>query len=188
MPKVPFLPGDTSEPADVVAAVRARRKGGELAVLDRIMLHSPAVTAGWSAMFKAIRTELSIDPFHRELCMLTPLVILRGDLEIRIHGIIFRELGGTDEQIEALAKAGQDDFDAGLFTPEQATIARFAGEVTRRGRATDATFEAVRAVVGTDQKLVELVATVGAYNLVSQFVATLDIDDESRGYIPSGLA
>jgi len=188
VPKVPFLPEDTSEPADVVAAVRARRKGGALSILDRILLHSPAVTAGWSAMFKAIRTELSIDAFHRELCMLVPLVILRGDLEIRIDGDLFRELGGTDAQITALAKAGLGDFDAGLFTPEQAAIARFAGEVTRRGRASDATFEAARAVVGTDQKVVELVATVGAYNLVSQFVATLDIDDETRGYIPSGLA
>ena len=47
MPRIPYLPADIAEPAELVAAIRKRR-GGELINLDRLLLYSPPVAAGWN--------------------------------------------------------------------------------------------------------------------------------------------
>jgi len=47
MPHVPYLPADLAEPKDIVDSVRARR-GGHLTHLDRMLLHSPQLAAGWN--------------------------------------------------------------------------------------------------------------------------------------------
>lgn len=54
---VPLLPADLAEPA----AVRARRGGGPLN-LDRVLLHSPPLAAGWNAFMGTVRTGLSLAP------------------------------------------------------------------------------------------------------------------------------
>ena len=66
MPRIPFVPADLSEPADVVAAIRARR-GGELLHIDRMLLNSPALASGWNGYLRAVRNDIGLDPMLREL-------------------------------------------------------------------------------------------------------------------------
>src|SRR5918999_288135 len=56
MPRIPFVPADVKEPKALVDAVRARR-GGELLELDRLLLHSPALTEGWNFHLNQVRTK-----------------------------------------------------------------------------------------------------------------------------------
>ncbi|HVL55319.1 MAG TPA: carboxymuconolactone decarboxylase family protein, partial [Burkholderiaceae bacterium] len=59
MPRIPYVPADIAEPRVIVDAVRARR-GGTLLELDRMLLRSPPLAAGWNAMLGAVRRELSL--------------------------------------------------------------------------------------------------------------------------------
>jgi alkylhydroperoxidase family enzyme len=51
-------------------------------------------------------------------------------------------------------------------------------EMTRQVRVADATFAAVRAVLG-EQATVELVAVIAAYNMVSRFLVALGVEPEA---------
>ena len=48
-------------------------------------------------------------------------------------------------------------------------------EMTRDVKVDDATFERARRALGGTQKVVELVATIAAYNMVSRFLVALDV-------------
>ena len=50
--------------------------------------------------------------------------------------------------------------------------------MTRDVQVSDAVFNAARAQVDNDQQMVELVTTIGAYNLVSRFLEAFQIDPE----------
>jgi hypothetical protein len=68
VPRVPYVPEDIAEPREIVDAVRKRR-GGTLLSLDRLLLHSPPLAAGWNAYLGAVRTQLSLDAKPRELAI-----------------------------------------------------------------------------------------------------------------------
>lgn len=61
MARIAYQPADLNEPAELVAAIRARR-GGRLLNLDRMLLHSPPLAAGWNAHLRAVRSELALEP------------------------------------------------------------------------------------------------------------------------------
>jgi len=54
--------------------------------------------------------------------------------------------------------------------------------MTRGVRVSDATFRDARAELGSDQRMVELVAVIASYNMVSRFLVALgvDIEDQDR--------
>jgi len=74
MPRIPYIPIDLAEPRELVDAVRARR-GGKLSHLDRLLLHSPQLTAGWNTFLGGIRKRLSLSPRLREIAMCSVAVL-----------------------------------------------------------------------------------------------------------------
>ena len=88
MPRIPFVPADLSEPADVVAAIRARR-GGELLHIDRMLLNSPALASGWNGYLRAVRNDIGLDPMLRELAMCVVAVINGAEYEFVQHAPYF---------------------------------------------------------------------------------------------------
>ncbi|MEM7258808.1 MAG: DsbA family protein, partial [Pseudomonadota bacterium] len=57
--RLPLLPIDLAEPADVVAAIRKRR-GGELIELDRLLLYSAPLAHGWNTFIGQVRENFTI--------------------------------------------------------------------------------------------------------------------------------
>lgn len=94
MARLAYVAADVAEPAELVAAIRARR-GGRLLNLDRMLLHSPALAAGWNAYLRAVRNELSLDPLLRELAMCAVASLNGADYEFIHHAPEFRAAGGT---------------------------------------------------------------------------------------------
>ncbi len=174
MPRIPFVPADLSEPADVVAAIRARR-GGELLHLDRMLLNSPALASGWNGYLRAVRNDLGLDPMLRELAMCVVAVINGAEYEFTQHAPHFLKAGGTQAQV-----AGMRDPDAALRDPTLFDATARAAlaltiEMTRTVKVSDATFDAVRARL-SDQHCVELVGVIATYNMVSRFLVALGIE------------
>jgi alkylhydroperoxidase family enzyme len=173
--RLPYVAADVAEPEDLVAAIRARR-GGRLLNLDRMLLHSPALAAGWNAYLRAVRNELSLDPLLRELAMCAVASLNGADYEFIHHAPEFRAAGGTEAQVAALRRP--DSARAEVFDARGAAALQLTIEMTRQVRVADATFAAVRAVLG-EQATVELVAVIAAYNMVSRFLVALGVEPEA---------
>jgi alkylhydroperoxidase family enzyme len=60
--------------------------------------------------------------------------------------------------------------------------------MTRQVRVSDDTFERIRSELGSDQHLVELVAIIATYNMVSRFLVALGVDSEGEGSPPKVAA
>ena len=68
---LPYKPDDDQiGPKELVDAIRARRSGGKLLNLDRMLLHSAAYAKGWNTLFGAIRGQLAVPPRLRELTIM----------------------------------------------------------------------------------------------------------------------
>jgi alkylhydroperoxidase family enzyme len=175
---IPYLPvGDQAGPAELVDAIRARRSGGRLLNLDRILLHSPPFAQGWNSLFGGIRDRLSLSPKLRELAIVAIGVINKADYEYRQHAPEFLKAGGTKEQLAALADLPASLDDTRLFDEaERATLALIC-EMTRDITVSDATMKRVRAML-PDRQVVELAGTIAGYNMVSRFVVAIGIEME----------
>jgi alkylhydroperoxidase family enzyme len=174
---VACLPRDIDEPRELVEAIRARR-GGKLLNLDRMLLHSPPLAAGWNGFLRTIRTELEVSPKLRELAILVVAVLNHADYEFRQHSPVFLKAGGTAAQLDALhgvetGLGNATPFDAG----ERAVIA-LTTEMTRDVEVTVATAQAARTALGSDRHLVELVGVIATYNMVSRFLVALGVEPE----------
>jgi alkylhydroperoxidase family enzyme len=173
MPRIPYVPADLAEPAPVVDAIRARR-GGELIALDRMLLHSPPLAAGWNTFLGAVRTGLVVDPMLRELAMCVVAVINGAEYEFVQHAPLFLKAGGTPAQAQALRNPEAARADAALFGERERAALGLVIEMTRSVQVADETFEKVRAHLD-ERQTVELVAVVAAYNMVSRFLVATGI-------------
>ena len=86
--------------------------------------------------------------------------------------------GGTEAQVEALRDVDAAGDRADLFDRGELATLRLAVEMTRSVRVADATFDEARAALADDARLVELVATIAAYNMVSRVIVALGIEPE----------
>jgi alkylhydroperoxidase family enzyme len=173
---VPFQPVDLAEPADLVASIRERR-GGELLNLDRMLLHSAPLATGWNAFLKQVREHMSLEPQLRELAMCGVAVLNAAEYEFTQHAPVYLKAGGTQAQLDALRLLGTERFDTGAFSAVQADAALLTLEMTRQICVEDALMRRLKAALG-NQALVELVATVAAYNMVSRFLVALQVTPE----------
>ena len=176
MPRIAYRPADLAEPAALVDAIRARR-GGRLLHLDRMLLHSPPLAAGWNGFLKAVRTELALDPRLRELAMCAVASLNGAQYEFHHHAPEFLAAGGTAPQVEALREPERALQTAGLLDDAALAALRLTIEMTRRVAVCDETFDSAHTALG-DRQTVELVGVIATYNMVSRFLVALGVEPE----------
>jgi alkylhydroperoxidase family enzyme len=159
-----------------VAAIRARR-GGRLLNLDRMLLYSPPLAAGWNAHLRAVRTQLELDPKLRELAICAVAALNGADYEFVHHAPEFLAAGGSERQLQALRAPDRALADAELFDAAQRAALALTVEMTRDVAVADATFEAALAALGP-RAVVELVGVIATYNMVSRFLVALGVEPE----------
>jgi AhpD family alkylhydroperoxidase len=170
---------EDGDPAVRAAAevVRARR-GGELSALDRMLLHSPPVAEGWSALLGALRNRTTLTPDLTELVVLRIAVLNGAAFEWTAHEPAARRAGVTDAQLTALRLPAAAEDPA--FTAVQAGVLRFADASTRDVAVPDEVFAAVREHLD-DRQVVEVVATIAGYAMVSRFLVALQVPPPAGG-------
>src|ERR1700686_1892810 len=114
MPRIPYVAHDIAEPKEIVDAVRKRR-GGTLLSLDRMLLHSPALAAGWNAYLGAVRTQLALPARLRELAICGVASMNGAEYEFVHHVPHLLRAGGTQAQADALRDLARAAADASLF-------------------------------------------------------------------------
>lgn len=163
---------DSNNPETRPLVERIQRERSSLPNLYKMLLNSPPVAEGWLNYLTAIRQKSSLPPRLRELLILRVAVLNEADYEFEQHLPIALRAGCDERQVEGV-KAG--DFTA-LDGAERAAMA-YCDEMTRAIRVRDATFAAVRQAYD-DKAIVEITATIAAYNMVSRFLEAIQVDHE----------
>jgi 4-carboxymuconolactone decarboxylase len=167
----PVVPGTRPELAEIEARITAAR--GRISPLYQILLNSPPVVDGWEAMLTAIRQKTSLSPRVREMIILRVAVLNRAPYEFEAHIPHALAGGMSQETIDALRQDVAPDRITGL-TQEDRDILAFTDAMTRDIDVSDACFDALSPKLGA-QGMVDLAATVAAYNMVSRFLSALRI-------------
>jgi AhpD family alkylhydroperoxidase len=167
MARIPYADVQ-SAPAALVQRIVAER--GSMLHLYQMLLHSPPLAEGWLAFFTAVRQRCTLDAALRELVIMRVAILNRAAYEAEQHAPIARAAGISEAQLAALERweASAD------YTPEQRAVLALTDAMTREVQCDEALVQAVRGFLG-ERHLVELVATIAGYNLVSRFLQALQI-------------
>jgi alkylhydroperoxidase family enzyme len=139
----------------------------------RMMANAETAFRPWLRWGGVLLSDLELDPVLRELTILRVARLTpHADYEWVQHAPIARSVGASEEQVAALER---DDIDAGCFSDAQRTMLRFTTEVVRDARASDATFEAAKALLSA-REVIELMMVIGQYMMLARVMATTDLD------------
>jgi len=151
-----------------------RQRGGRLLNLYRVLLNSPPVCAGWLNFLTAIRQHSKLNGRLRELAIIRVALVNGAPYEYRAHVPIGLQAGLTQTQIDALESWTVSD----AFDAQERAVLAYTDAMTRDIRVPDGIVAALKRFLD-DRELVELTATVGAYNLVSRFLEAMEVDPQS---------
>lgn len=170
MARLPY--SDSSNPEIATVVERIERERGKVLNLYGMLLNSPPVAEGWLAFLTAIRQKCKLSGHDRELVIMRVAVLNGADYEFRAHVPFALKDGITEAQIDALRDSRLDAFDA-----RERDILAYCDSMTREIHVPDAVFQAVKPHFD-DREMVELTATIAAYNLVSRFLEALQVDHD----------
>lgn len=162
-------PGSRPELAEIERQILQER--GRISTLYRVLLNSAPIARGWEALFTAIRNRASLPARLRELAILRIAGLNGARYEFDAHVPHARKAGVSDEAIAALGTG----IVSGALAPLDRLVLELTDAMTRDIEVPDALFERVREHFDAE-KLVELVATIAAYNMVSRFLVALRIE------------
>jgi AhpD family alkylhydroperoxidase len=165
----PVTPGTRPEQAELEQ--RIARERGRISPLYQILLHSPALASGWEQMLTAIRNRSSVPARLRELAILRVAVLNRAPYEFEAHISHALEAGLSESQVAAVRDGSTD---ASLFTEQECDVLALTDAMTRDIEVPDAVHGRVARHFDA-QGLLEMVATVAAYNMVSRLLVALRI-------------
>ena len=170
MARIPYA--DAANPAIAPLVERIKGERGKLLNLYGMLLHSPPVAEGWLTFLTAIRQKCALSARIRELVIMRIAVINGADYEFRAHTPFALAEGISQQQIDGLRAGKADLFDS----VEQSALA-YCESMTRDVHVPDAVFDAVK-IHFDEREMVELTATIAAYNLVSRFLEAMQIDHD----------
>jgi len=172
MARIPYPDVSRYEREPLAQRIKHER-GGQLLNLYKMLLHSPPVAEGWLAFMSAVRQKTALRGRHRELAILRVAVRNDAAYEFDAHVPFAIQEGIAEPAIEAL-RAGR--IPEGLGRADLAVIA-YADSMTSEIRVPDEILAQFREHFA-EREVVELTATVAAYNCVSRFLEALRIDPE----------
>lgn len=161
-------PGSKPELAEIEARILAER--GRVSLLYQVLLNSAPIASGWERLLTAVRQHTSVPPALRELVILRVAVLNGAAFEFDAHVPHAEQAGVGAAQVAAL----RDTPIAALYTPRERLVLELTDAMTRDIEVPDALMQRIQAQFD-DRAVVELVATVAAYNMVSRLLVALKV-------------
>ncbi|PHH88972.1 hypothetical protein CDD83_6808 [Cordyceps sp. RAO-2017] len=186
LPYVPNPPPPASAEDDaVVSRIQARRAPRPLQPLDLTLLHAPPVADGWNSFLGAVRGKTSLSADVREIAICRVAVCNKAWYEWGHHAPLAAEAGVSPKALELMKQDVLKPADRpSELSDRQWAALLYADEMTRNVQVKDETFALVHGLFD-DREVVEMTATVAAYNCVSRFLVALDVG-ERNGSGPNG--
>ncbi|KKY13924.1 putative 4-carboxymuconolactone decarboxylase [Diplodia seriata] len=177
----------------VVRRVQERRGERGLQELDLALLHSPPVADGWNSFLGAIRTRTSLSATIREIAICRVAVLNCAWYEWMDHAPLLRATGDLDERdmqyIACRRSKSHAQRPGGTATNEEIepssnlterhlAVLDYTDAMTLDVRVPDDLFARLRTLF-SEREVVEITATVSAYNCVSRFLVALDVGEKN---------
>jgi AhpD family alkylhydroperoxidase len=178
MPHLPYKSVENYAPIAVLAAVLARR-GGVLLNIDRMLLHSSAIADGFNYYLGKIRGELAVRPKLRELAVCAVAILTECAYEFDHHVALWRALGATPAQEHAIRDIEKSVASVEIFDSSERAILQLAFEMTVKVKVRSSTLSAVRVALSSDEELVEMIAVIATYNMVSRIIVATGVEIEA---------
>jgi len=148
---------------------RARMRGRVMNIF-RTLAHHPKLLERWMVFGTHVLNKSTLPAREREMLILRIGWLCRSEYEWGQHVLIGKAAGLTDEEIERI-KAGPD---AAGWTEQEASLLRAVDELRADAFISDPTWQALSARLNR-QQLLDLIFTVGQYNLVSMALNSLGV-------------
>ena len=178
-PRIPPIP--ESEWSDEVRELLAGfvRPDGRVFNIFGTLAHHPKLMKRWVVFANHVLGKQTLSPRDRALAILRIGWLCRAEYEWGQPVVIGRDAGISDEEIERVPSGP----DARGWPPNEAAILRAVDELHDDAMITDSTWKVLSEHYSTEQ-LIDLVFTVGQYNLVSMALNTLGVqlDDGIEGF------
>jgi len=169
MARIPYADLSTAEVQPLVERIVAER--GHVLHLYQMLLHSPPLAQGWLGFLTQVRQKLELPGDLRELVIMRVAHLNGASYEADQHAPIALKEGLRQDQLDAIADWPAH---ADLFRPLERDALALCDAMTRSVQVDAAIVESVRSALG-ERQLVELTATIAAYNMVSRFLEALQI-------------
>ncbi len=171
-PRVPPLRDGEGSPDQQELLARASRDRPALNIF-RTLIHHPDLWRAWGRFGGHVLGGSSLAPRDRELLILRIGWLCQAEYEFGQHTRVGKEAGLSDEEIRRVTEGPQ----APGWDPFEAVLLRAADELHADAFLSDETWAAL-AVRYSTQQLMDLVFTVGQYNLVSMALNTFGVQLE----------
>jgi alkylhydroperoxidase family enzyme len=172
--RLPYLDPDQAEPR----VAKLLGKTPDLGIF-RMVANAQRAFPGWLRFGGAMLDPNEFDPLLRELAIMRVAAMTPGaDYEWVQHAHVTLDVGGTQEQIEAIERG---ELDAAVLGADGQLVVRFTTQVVRDAAPDDETFAAMAARF-TPRQIMHLLLVIGQYMMLGRIMATTQIDlDPSVG-------
>lgn len=177
MTRVPYASRDGMDAAGQAIWDEIETSRGGVARNYAAILNNPQAAGAMAGLGGYARYETPLPARIKALAVLTVAREACGKYVWTVNQTAAKQAGLTDEIIAAIleyrAPAG--------FDADDAAVVQFVLELLRQHRISDATFEAMRALVGNDG-VVDVLVVSGYYHTLAHCLQALDVD------LPEGTA
>jgi 4-carboxymuconolactone decarboxylase len=173
----------TAEQQRLLKPSRRTGRGGQVSNIYATLANHPKLDEKFSGGFATyIARESTLPAREREILILRIGWLCRSEYEFGQHTLRGKRDGLTDEEIKRITEGPK----AHGWNPFDATLLRAVDELYYDAFITDATWNAL-AKRYNQQQLMDVVATVGQYNLVSMLLNSFGVQlDEGVPGFPKG--
>ena len=149
--------------ADIAAK---NRVGGRDLNIFRVMMHHPDLTRRWTVFAGHVLQKQTLPPRDRELLILRIGWLNQAEYEWAQHVEIGKRSGISEAEIERVKEGPQAAGPGAGWSAQEAALLQAADDLFENSVVQDATWAALVRSYST-QQLMDIVFTIGQYNLVS---------------------
>ncbi|KAF2104782.1 hypothetical protein NA57DRAFT_63130 [Rhizodiscina lignyota] len=170
----------SEEDKATLEAVKARRGPRGLIALDLALLHAPPIAGGWNALLGAVRTKNSLNASIREIAISRVAVLNKAWFEWNAHAPILKDAGEVNDEginyVKTAPPTQNQPLGSGPLDEKHAAVMAYADAMTKDVEVSDAVFSKIKSLF-SEREVIELTATIAAYNCVSRFLVALDVGE-----------
>ena len=167
--RVPLVkPGTIPKLNAIESRIMAER--GRISLLYQVLLNSEPIAAGWEQMLTAVRNKTSVAPGHREMMILRVAVLNNAEFEFDAHIPHALKAGVSQEKIELIKHLEL----SGQFNHQERLLLSLTDHMTKDVVVPENLMTELNSHY-SPKEVVEIVATIAAYNMVSRFLVELNI-------------
>jgi alkylhydroperoxidase family enzyme len=159
--------------AEIDPELRERFGSGPILNIFRTLANHPKLTKRWLVFGNHVLGRNTLAPRERELVILRIGWLCRSGYEWGQHVRIAKDSGLRDDEIARVARGA----DAPGWSELDRALLRATDELHADAFISDATWQALSAHLDTQQRM-DLVFTVGQYNLVSMALNSFGVQPE----------